>query len=68
MSFQSSPQREPMSPEGYARRIGFRGRTRCPCCGGAIGIRAAFRLRPHVRYERPLWIMTGRKRRTFRDR
>lgn len=63
----SHPNREPLSPVGAALRMGLRGvNTYCPCCGGSLGVRAAFRFRPFRRYEIDWRQETGHKGTTLR--
>lgn len=45
-----APNREKMSPAAKGREIMPHLRWNCPCCGGSMGIRAAFRANPRVEY------------------
>lgn len=46
----SNPNRIKMSPAAKGREIMKQLRWNCPCCGGSLGIRAAFRPNPMVEY------------------
>lgn len=71
----SNPHRIKMSPAAKGREIMPNLRWWCPCCGGSMGIRAAFRPKPTVEYVNyntgeviKFHRMIGQKGNTLRDK
>ena len=64
----SNPHRIKMSPAAKGMEIMDNMRYNCPCCGGSMGIRAAFRPSNHWRFIIPNKKMIGQKGNTLRDK
>lgn len=64
----SNPNRIKMSPAAKGREIMPNLRWWCPCCGGSMGIRAAFRPSNHWGFIIPDKKMIGQKGDTLRNK